>query len=364
MPKQTKVCLLFGGQSTEQAISCRSAVTIWKALESAGYEVYPVGIDLNGNFHRYEGEQDALLEGEWSSPIETDSVPAHYLSSPKSFLSYHCGGITPDIIYPAVHGINSEDGVLQGFMEMTNLPYVGSGVLSSAVGMDKAFAKLVFAAVDIPQVPYYVAYRTAIEENLPEVIEEITSEMRFPLFLKPSNGGSSVGTRQVKTADALAKALEEVAHYDEKVLVESFIDAREIEVSVKGNWKPQAAQAGEVVKAQDVAYYDFETKYVKSGAHVEIPAKISSEIADEITKLALKAYRVLGCSGLSRVDFFLDEENHIYLNEINTLPGFTSISLYPMAWEKAGIDMPALVSDLCDLALDRYNKAGKKLEKD
>lgn len=359
-----KVCLLFGGKSTEHSISCRSAKSIWEALEDAGYEVLPVGITLEGEFLAFTGTKDQLLESDiLTSQTLVNNRPATSddLVSPKAFLSYHCAGVTPDIVFPAVHGINCEDGVLQGFLEMLDIPYVGSGVLSSAAGMDKAFAKIVFDSAKIPQVPYVISYRHAIHEDIDSEVERILDSLNFPLFLKPANGGSSVGTRPAKDKNELIDALREVSTYDDKVLVEIFVEAREIEVSVKGNKDIQTAAAGEILKDESVVYYDFETKYLNQNASVSIPAELSEEVEAKIQHYAETAYRVLACNGLARVDFFLTKEGKIYLNEINTLPGFTSISLYPMAWAYEGISMAQLVSELCDYAIEAYEDKRRNL---
>ncbi len=359
-----KVCVLFGGVSTEHLISCISAANIIEGLQEIGYEVYPVGMTPEGEFLRYLGSTAQLRSGEWvevarallAKAAARPVTPAD-LASPKHFLSYHCAGEVPDVIFPAVHGINCEDGVLQGFLEMCQIPYVGAGVLSSAAGMDKVFAKMVFEAAGIPVVPYAIAYRQDIVADVEALSQQLLQKLGLPLFLKPANGGSSVGTKAVLEAAALAEALEEVSSYDEKVLVESFVDAREIEVAVLGNRKPRAAVPGEIVKEEAIAYYDYETKYFKQGADVALPAAIPDEMAERMTEMALKAYLALACEGLARVDFFLDKHSGaIYLNEINTLPGFTPISLYPKAWEKSGLNRKDLLRILCELAVERRER--------
>lgn len=362
MADRMKVCVLFGGVSTEHLISCRSAYSIMRALREAGHEVYPIGMTMEGEWLRFLASDDCLLgQGAWEAPARkalADAAPrmpeAKDLASPFAFLRYHCGGVRPDVVFPAVHGINCEDGVLQGFLEMCGIPYVGPGVLASAVGMDKSFSKMIFDAAGIPQVPSAVSRREAIRQDAAAEAERLEKALGFPMFLKPANGGSSVGTTKAETHEELLKALHMVSSFDEKVLAERFVRARELEVAVLGNEKPEPAGPGEIVKDSEVDYYDYETKYFKPGADVVIPAEVDEATAAKIRELALRAYKALGSAGLSRVDFFLEEgSGKIYLNEINTLPGFTSISLYPMAWEKAGLEMPELLTRLCRLAIER-----------
>ncbi len=356
MAKVETVCVLFGGVSTEHLISCISAANIIEGLRAGGLEVIPVGITTEGEWLSYTGPLDVLRSGaEWTSYTSYKGEPtARDLASPQDFLIWHCGKVKPDVVFPAMHGINCEDGVLQGFLEMCRIPYVGSGVLASAAGMDKSFAKMIFDSVGIPQVPHQVRRRREIAQDAAKVAEDILTELSLPLFLKPANGGSSVGTKQAATVEELAEALKEVSEYDEKVLVETFVNAREIEVAVMGNDRAEAAVPGEIVKAGDVVYYDYETKYFKQGANVALPADIPADLAEEIMSLALTAYKALGCAGLARVDFFLDKDSgDLYLNEVNTMPGFTAISLYPMAWETSGLDRQQLLRILCELAVEQ-----------
>ena len=280
MAERMKVCVLFGGVSTEHLVSCRSAYNIIKSLREEGHEVFPVGITEEGEWLRFAADPECLLgKAEWTEKARKalqeglpQPVKASDLRSPQAFLSYHCGGIRPDVVFPAVHGINCEDGVLQGFLEMCDIPYVGAGVLASAAGMDKVFAKMVFAAAGIPQVPYAVSYRGQVREDAAGEAGRLIDKLGLPLFLKPANGGSSVGTAKAENKDELIRALRKVSDYDEKILVETFVKARELEVAVLGNKTPRAASPGEIVKEEDVAYYDYETKYFKSGADAVVPA--------------------------------------------------------------------------------------------
>jgi len=260
------------------------------------------------------------------------------------------------VIFPAVHGINCEDGVLQGLLELSGFPYVGSGVLASAVLMDKLYAKRLFAKARIPQCRYTSATRQQIQKNAQAVAAKVAGEIGFPCFLKPSNGGSSVGTMRIDDLGSLGKALLEVAEYDRNVLIEEYVRAREIEVAVMGNDKPVASAAGEIATDESVPFYDYQTKYFSSsGANVYLPAQLDPKMMIRVRKLAVKAYKMAGASGLSRVDFFLDRENgSLYLNEINTLPGFTTISLFPKAWEASGVPLDKLMKKLVGYALTEF----------
>ncbi len=357
MKEKLKIGVLFGGRSTEHSISCRSACSMLKALDATGHSLYPVGISKEGDFYAYDGPYEALLDGSWldlaKAKADKATPQARDLQSPASFIRYHFGGVIPDVIIPCCHGINCEDGVLQGFLEMAGIPYVGAGVLASALGMDKAMAKIVFGHAGIPQVPYVLALREEIVVEPDKILDAIEEKLAYPVFLKPSNGGSSVGTMKAQDRQSLLNALAYVSQFDRRVLVEAFVDAREVEVAVKGNLDPALAQPGEIVKDESVAYYDYETKYLaSSGAKLEIPAHLPQEILETLQILAAKAYRAIGCTGLCRVDFFLDKEGQIYLNEVNTMPGFTSISLYPQAWAAEGQTMAELLEELCFLAIE------------
>ena len=352
-----KVLVLFGGVSTEHLISLRSAFNIIGGLRRAGFKVQPVGITKTGDWLAYTGPDEAIREGSWEVQAQLDAAgrPAVAVRSPRDFLCQFYGE-APDVVFPAVHGINSEDGTLQGLLELSGLPYVGCGVLASAAGMDKLHAKTVFKAARIPQCRYLAVNRADIHRNPQAVASRIAAKIGFPCFLKPSNGGSSVGTRRADDLPALTLALSEVAAFDSVVLVEEFLIAREIEVAVMGNERPKAALIGEVRTSASVAYYDYEAKYFKAdGAEVSVPANLPPELAARVRRLALKAYKALGCRGLSRVDFFLtmqdDQPDRLFLNEVNTLPGFTPISIFPKAFAASGVPLEDLVKKLCQYAV-------------
>lgn len=365
-----KVVVLFGGVSTEHLVSCFSAYNVVQGLRQAGHDVFLMGITKEGEwipFHLPDEEIRATDWAEkaaaaWSTRQEKVAAGSGFAGkataaffSPQLFWE-QAFGITPDVIYPAVHGINCEDGVLQGFLEMTGLPYVGCHVLSSAVAMDKYYAKRLWEQVGIPVVPYLLVQRheMSTEEALAAQVQKIEDSFAYPVFLKPVNGGSSIGTTSAANREDLRRALQEVAKYDAKILVEAFISCRELEIAVLGNDELLASPVGEVIVADDIEYYDYETKYFSAtGSQVVCPADIPQELSDRLRALAKKAYATLSCQGLSRVDFFMDRQTgEIYLNEINTLPGFTAISLYPKAWETAGIAQPELLTRLCELAIE------------
>lgn len=351
------VCVLFGGVSTEHLISGRSAYNIISGLRKAKYNVVGVGITKKGKWIRYEGDIQTILDGTWednADAMKSPSMSKNYESglSVKDFLTTIIGCV-PDVIFPAVHGINCEDGTLQGLLELSGIPYVGCGVLSSAIGMDKSQARRNFQLAKIPQCRYIALQRRDIEKNLAQAVSKIEKKISYPCFLKPNNGGSSVGTRSAKNRKELEEALHDVARYDRTVLVEEFVHCREIEAAVMGNEYPKVAMLGEILTAQNVEYYDYQAKYFDpNGATVCIPANLSPKMEKDIARYAKKAYKALGCAGLARVDFFIDKrDDRIYINELNSLPGFTAISLFPKAWAVSGISIESLLKKLCDFAI-------------
>lgn len=357
-PAKPLVCVLFGGVSTEHLVSCRSAANLLSGLRTAGFPVVPVAITRDGRFVRYDGPDDAILSGAW----ETDpgrwfraEFPAGGIAglSPGDFLAAVCGRM-PDVVFPAVHGINCEDGALQGFLELTGLPYVGSGVLASAAGMDKLCTRKLLRTARIPQCRHLAVRRDAIRTDPEGESDRIAARLGFPCFLKPSNGGSSVGTRKVDDRASLPEALRDVAEYDREIVAEEYVNGREIEVAVLGNDRPKAAPPGEIVPSAAVAFYDYQAKYfLADGAAVEVPASLPPALAARVRRMAVRAYRALGCAGLARVDFFLERgTDRLLVNEINTLPGFTAISVYPKAFEAAGVPLPKLAARLVRLAYE------------
>jgi len=359
-----KILVLFGGVSTEHLISCRSAYNIIMGLRLAGYTVFRTGITKEGRWGFFDGADEDILNMSWEEKLTFPDISSggKPMSLRDFIISSACGNV-PDVVFPAVHGINCEDGALQGVLELSGFPYVGSGVLASAVLMDKLYAKNLFAKARIPQCRYMSATRSEINKDAPAIADKIIALLGLPCFLKPSNGGSSVGTMRADDRDALVEALAQVAKYDRTVLIEEFIRAREIEVAVMGNDKPIASVAGEISTDETVPFYDYQTKYFSDdGAVVYLPAQIDEAAMRKVRKLAIKAYKYAGAKGLSRVDFFMDRvTGKVYLNEINTLPGFTSISLFPKAWEASGVPLDKLMKRLIKYALEDFDSK-KRLE--
>lgn len=351
------VCVLFGGVSTEHLISQKSAYNIIRGLRKAGYNVCCTGITKMGEWLAFDGEDSAILDGSWEDLASEKSFEKSVIVrgkgvTIKDFL-VSVMGCEPDIIFPALHGINCEDGTLQGLLELSGIPYVGCTVLASAAGMNKVHAKQIFKNAGIPQCKHIAVSRSSIKKNMDQVIKKIENKLGYPCFLKPNNGGSSVGTVVAKNAADLSKGLDEVSAYDSTILIEEFVNCREIEAAVMGNENPKVAMLGEVMTAPQIEYYDYKAKYFDpDSSSVCIPADLTAENAARIKRYAKKAYKALGCSGLSRVDFFIDKDDgRIMLNEINTLPGFTPISLFPKAWEASGIGFEELLKKLCSLAV-------------
>jgi D-alanine-D-alanine ligase len=356
--KKIRVAVLFGGESDEHDVSLRSAQTVMGALDPERHEVVPVGITREGRwlagddpFKQLAGKSPlfALPESNSSSEAAGDDAALDVVPSrlPPAL------GTDIDVVFPVLHGPRGEDGTIQGMLELTNLPFVGSGVLGSALAMDKAMAKLVLSQCGLPQGPWLSISRTQWERDPLATSERIESEIGFPCFVKPANMGSSVGVTKVHDGEELHSGMSLACQYDRKVLVEQAIDAREIEVAVLGNDAPIASVPGEVVPSNE--FYDYAAKYIDDRSELIIPAEIPKEIADCTGELAVAAFKALDLSGLARVDFFLERgTDRLLVNEINTLPGFTAISMYPRLWEASGIPLSTLVERLLELARERY----------
>ena len=349
-----RVLLIFGGNSPEHLISCRSAENVYRGLKAAGHEVHMMGINRDGEFLPYKSDEPNLSDGSWERQ-DRGRMEFHDFS-PRAFFTQVCDGLVPDVIFPAVHGVHNEDGVLQGFLELSGIPYVGSGVLGSAVGMDKVMTKRLVQDTGIPQLPWLAIKRAAFAKDPEMMLKQIRQQVDFPCFVKPNNGGSSLGTARADDEDSLRDALENASRFDSIILVEKFIKARELEVAVLGNEEPLVSDVGEIVKDEDVVYYDYKTKYFSASSSLAIPAPVEGRLRQRIRDMARMVWDQVGAAGLSRVDFFFDTEaEEVYFNEINTLPGFTSISLYPQAFHRLGIELPQLVNYLLALALERQS---------
>ena len=339
-----RVGVLFGGRSSEHAVSLASARTVMHALRQAGHEVIPIGISPTGQWLLQPDGWLRLAAGE-SRPLPHETTQNRWMPPTLPPL---------DVIFPVLHGPYGEDGTVQGLLEMAGLPYVGSGVLASAAAMDKAIARRLFAGDGLPQVRYRVVRQQEWQAAPTAVLQRIEKELDYPLFLKPANMGSSVGVSKVVSRTQLEPAVWTALRYDRKVLVEEAVPAaREIEVSVLGNEQPAASVAGEIVPANE--FYDYSAKYESADSQLLIPARLEEAQQQLVQEYAVRAFQALDCEGLARVDFLLDgQSGQIYLNEVNTLPGFTQISMYPKLWEASGIPYPELVDRLVQLALARH----------
>ncbi len=359
--KKIKIALLFGGRSGEHEVSITSAHSIFKALDQQKYDVTLIGIDKGGRWSKVD--QETFLEygqkpRELSlSQIKNSQWPAAFPSD-KNLLEEHTQASSQfDVVFPVLHGTYGEDGTIQGLFELSQTPYVGSGVLGSALGMDKDVSRRLMKMAGIPVVPTLVVRLHEYQQNPPHWLNKIEEEIGYPYFVKPANMGSSVGVNKVKNFQDAQKYIASAFEYDTKILIEENIAARELEIAILGNHECKASTIGEIVPTHE--FYSYEAKYLdENGAHLKIPAtNISPELKSKIESYALLAFQTLECRGLARVDFFLDRESgELYLNEINTMPGFTSISMYPKLWEASGIKYANLLDQLIQLAIEAHNE--------
>ncbi len=339
-----RVAVIFGGRSGEHDVSIVSARNVMAALDPERWEPVPFGVTRDGHW---------LLPAETQARLDA-GAPA-FAGGGEALL--HGGGVLSllagcDAAFPLVHGTNGEDGTLQGLLELAALPYAGCGVAASAIGMDKALMKALFREAGIRQARYAVIRAWESGEDAREFIEDT---LGYPLFVKPANGGSSVGVSKVRSREDLAGGLASAFRYDDKVVVESAVAGQEVECSVLGNERPEASVVGEIVP--DREFYDYDSKYsAQSATQLFIPARVSEVIADEVRELALRMYRVMGAEGYARVDFFVTGTGEVLANEINTIPGFTSISMYPKLWEASGLSYAALLTRILELAFARHER--------
>ncbi len=353
MGKKIRVGVLFGGRSCEHEVSLQSARSVLEAIDRDKYEVTMIGISKEGSWllaaDALEVLQTGVVEGEELVPVLLD-----YPGS-RELVAREAGGMSRavDVIFPLLHGPFGEDGTVQGLLELAGVAYVGAGVLGSAVGMDKEMMKRVFRAEGLPQVEYLVVRRKRWEREPALVRREVEAHLSYPLFIKPVNMGSSVGVSKAHDGAEFCRAMDEAALYDYKIIVEADArDCREVECAVLGNEEPRASMVGEVVPGNE--FYDYNAKYVDDNSTLLIPAPLKPESAERIQQLALQAFRTVEAAGLARVDFFVRREDEsIYINEINTIPGFTPISMYPKLWEASGVSYSELIDRLIQLALER-----------
>ena len=358
MTKRLKVGIIFGGKSAEHEVSINSAQNVMRALDKNKYEVVPLGISKEGRWLTRGDPLKVLTGGQTSMPqlLESGYQIVDDQSTGREIIpgTQAAGLPEVDVIFPVLHGPFGEDGTVQGLLELADIPYVGAGVLSSAVGMDKAAMKDLFRSHNLPTPKYSVIKRQAWESTPAAVQQRIADEIGYPCFVKPVNMGSSVGVHKVHAADELAAAMNDAAQYDRKILAEYAVpDAREIECSVLGNDDPIASVPGEVVPGHE--FYDYVAKYIDDSSELIIPAVLDPLVAQRVRELSIKAFVALDGAGLARVDFLLSRATHeLYLNELNTIPGFTRISMYPKLWEASGISYSELIDRLIDLALERH----------
>lgn len=360
-----RVVVLFGGRSAEHEISVLSARSVLEALDPARYEAIPIGVTKRGRWQLMPAGPPSLGTGGSGAlpgvdPAGGVEVALDQEPGTQALVGPDGSRMEIDVVFPVMHGPYGEDGSVQGFLEMAGVPYVGAGVLASAVGMDKAVQKVLFAAAGITVVDHEVVHEREWEED-PERVEARAEHLGFPLFAKPAALGSSVGITKVLEARELRPALERALRYGRTALLERSVEgAREIECAVLGNDDPVASVAGEVVP-RGHAFYDYEAKYLdEHGAELLVPADLAPETLEEVQRLSIAAFRSIDCSGMARVDFFLTAEGSLVLNEINTIPGFTSISMYPRLWEASGVPYPDLVDRLIELAIARHEAERKR----
>jgi len=366
---KVRVGLLFGGCSGEHEVSISSARAIAQALSlgknSSKYELQPFYIQKDGRWQSGNLAQQVLSSGQaLQLSAEKSSAPLAILTQATTLTQAEANPETSDTLdstkidvwFPILHGPNGEDGTVQGLLKLLQVPFVGSGVLGAAVGMDKIAMKMLFAQGGLPQVHYVAVNRSQIYSNpcvFPKLCDDIEAKLGYPCFVKPANLGSSVGISKVRTRQELEAALDSAASYDRRIIVEAGVTAREVECAVLGNDDPKASVVGEITFTSD--FYDYETKYTEGLAGLEIPAKLPPEVTAKIQEMAIAAFQVLDCAGLARVDFFyVESTGEVLINEINTMPGFTATSMYPQLWAATGISFAALVDRLVQLALERH----------
>jgi D-alanine-D-alanine ligase len=342
-----RIGVIFGGRSGEHEVSIASAASIFKHLDRARYEPVPIRIEKDGRWVLTGAVPTALSAAEVLKQATTEALQA---VEPTAAVSRT--GI--DVVFPVLHGPYGEDGTVQGLLELANVPYVGCGVLASAAGMDKAVMKVLFAAHGLPVGPYRTVLRREWDADASGITAAVARDLRYPVFVKPANLGSSVGISKAKSDDDLRTAMALALEFDRKIVIEAAVpNAREIECSVLGNDEPEASVPGEVVPSRE--FYDYEAKYIDAGSKTLIPAPLSEAQTAAIRQMAIDAFRAVDCSGMARVDFLMARDSgELVVNEVNTIPGFTTISMYPQMWEATGLSYSALIDRLIALAIERH----------
>lgn len=358
MAKKLRVAVLFGGRSGEHDVSLMSARSVLSVLDPERYEVTQIGITLDGEWFTGENAIESFEQGNAKklNRVVLPGDPSHatayeWKATEHGEVLHKLADI--DVFFPVLHGPFGEDGTIQGLFEMADVAYVGAGVAGSSVGMDKGIFKDVMRANGIPIVDSILVLRAEIENEMDAVIAKAEAMGTYPLFTKPANLGSSVGISKCNSRSDLAEGLMDAARFDRRILIESGVkDVREVEVSVLGNENPEASVCGEILPSRE--FYSYESKYIDGTSGLLIPSPLPEEVSAEIREYAIRAYKAIDCAGMARADFFVEKEtNRIFLNELNTLPGFTSISMYPKLWQASGLAYPQLVDRLIELALER-----------
>ncbi len=356
--QKKRIAVIFGGKSSEHEVSRVSASYVISVIPRDRYEVVTIGITKEGKWFLYEGETSRIADGSWENDSRNRTAfiaPAPSVSGMVVINSSGAEIIPLDVIFPVLHGKNGEDGTIQGLFELSGIPYVGCGVLASAACMDKAVTNIMLEKFGIDQAAFAWFYSYEYERDPEAVIARIESDLKsYPVFVKPANAGSSVGVSKAHNREELIRAIEIAAKEDSKIVVEENIIGHEVECAVLGNQEPFASVPGQISPASE--FYDYEAKYHNAASELFIPAKISEALQEQVRQTAIKAYRLIGCTGLSRVDFFVTDDGRVLLNEINTLPGFTSISMYPKLMAACGLEGEKLIEALIKSAFERVGK--------
>jgi D-alanine-D-alanine ligase len=372
--KRLRIGVLYGGRSGEHEVSLASAAAVMGNLDRTRYEPVPIRIEKDGRWALADRPPTAVSAAEVIEQARLEAArpsrsgrEVHLMARPSSetILSIDrrgtrsadgeavVTGLNLDVIFPVLHGPYGEDGTMQGLLELANVPYVGAGVLASAVGMDKAIMKVVFAAAGLPVCPYRVVLRHDWERDREGIAGDLESALAFPMFVKPANLGSSVGISKARSRDELRTAMDLAGEFDRKIVIEAAVpSAREIECAVLGNDAPEASVPGEVIPSRE--FYDYEAKYIDDGSRIVIPADLDASMTAEVQRLSIAAFKAIDCAGMARVDFLLGKRDNIFVNEVNTIPGFTTISMYSKLWAASGVSYPVLLDRLIALAVERH----------
>ncbi len=353
---KTKLLIIFGGASSEHEVSCMSAASVRRHLDETKYEIYQAGITKEGNWFLTDSPVSDIEDGSWIHNPKNRRAVLTADASIRGILILRENGtyetLPIDVVFPVLHGKYGEDGTIQGLLDLARIPYVGAGTTSSAACMDKAITKLIVGRTGVEQADFYLTdcHTFCADPEGTAKFAEVYFKGKYPLFVKPANAGSSVGISKAKDFQGLLEGIRLAADEDSKILIEEMIVGREIEVAVLGNLEPKASPAGEILSAGE--FYDYESKYINTESKTQVLDDVSEEIQERLHQASLEVYKAMGCRGLARVDFFLEQTGRVVFNEVNTLPGFTSISMYPKLWEAAGLSYRELLDTLIGLAME------------